>query len=182
MTVLARRLQAVTARPPRRGKDALALAVAVAFLAHAHHDRPEQHRRALLRPLRRREPPEALPRRRRRNVPDHRRRGRAAGAGRARACVRRHPGRSPWPPWSGAWPSRQRPPGCTARSGSSSVAEFTCLLAIWGLAGLVSDTRQAKQFFPLIAAGGVVGLIMGGLPQALAATSDRRTSSSSGPR
>lgn len=44
-----------------------------------------------------------------------------------------------------------------------SVAEFTCLLAIWGLAGLVSDTRQAKRFFPLIAAGGVVGLIIGGL-------------------
>jgi ATP/ADP translocase len=46
-----------------------------------------------------------------------------------------------------------------------SVAEFTCLLAIWGLAGLVSDTRQAKRFFPLIAAGGggVVGLITGGL-------------------
>src|SRR5215211_4468636 len=44
-----------------------------------------------------------------------------------------------------------------------SVAEFTCLLAIWGLAGLVSDTRQAKRFFPLIAAGGVVGLIAGGL-------------------
>ena len=44
-----------------------------------------------------------------------------------------------------------------------SVAEFTCLLAIWGLAGLVSDTRQAKRFFPLIAAGGVVGLILGGL-------------------
>lgn len=44
-----------------------------------------------------------------------------------------------------------------------SVAEFTCLLAIWGLAGLVSDTRQAKRFFPLIAAGGVVGLIVGGL-------------------
>jgi HEAT repeat protein len=44
-----------------------------------------------------------------------------------------------------------------------SVAEFTCLLAIWGLAGLVSDIRQAKRFFPLIAAGGVVGLIVGGL-------------------
>src|SRR5918993_351551 len=44
-----------------------------------------------------------------------------------------------------------------------SVAEFTCLLAIWGLAGVVSDTRQAKRFFPLIAAGGVVGLVAGGL-------------------
>src|SRR5215204_5491496 len=36
-------------------------------------------------------------------------------------------------------------------------------LPIWGLAGLVSDTRQAKRFFPLIAAGGVVGLVGGGL-------------------
>src|SRR5918993_1156653 len=44
-----------------------------------------------------------------------------------------------------------------------SVAEFTCLLAIWGLAGLVSDTRQAKRFFPLIAAGGVVGLVAVGV-------------------
>jgi HEAT repeat protein len=43
-----------------------------------------------------------------------------------------------------------------------SVAEFTGLLAVWGLAGLVADTRQAKRFFPLIAAGGVVGLVMGG--------------------
>jgi ATP:ADP antiporter, AAA family len=46
---------------------------------------------------------------------------------------------------------------------AQSVAEFTALLAIWGLAGLVADTRQAKRFFPLIAAGGVVGLILGGL-------------------
>jgi HEAT repeat protein len=43
-----------------------------------------------------------------------------------------------------------------------SVAEFTALLAVWGLAGLVADTRQAKRFFPLIAAGGVVGLVVGG--------------------
>ena len=38
-----------------------------------------------------------------------------------------------------------------------NVAEFTGLLAIWGLAGLVADTRQAKRFFPLISAGGVLG-------------------------
>ena len=44
-----------------------------------------------------------------------------------------------------------------------SVAEFTGLLAIWGLAGLIADTRQAKRFFPLISAGGVVGLVGGGL-------------------
>src|SRR5215203_725900 len=46
---------------------------------------------------------------------------------------------------------------------TQSVAEFTGLLAIWGLAGLVADTRQAKRFFPLISAGGVVGLVVGGL-------------------
>ena len=44
-----------------------------------------------------------------------------------------------------------------------SVAEFTGLLAVWGLAGLISDTRQAKRFFPVIAAGGVVGLVVGGV-------------------
>ena len=44
----------------------------------------------------------------------------------------------------------------------------TCLLAIWG-SPASSRTRQAKRFFPLIAAGGV-GLIVGGLATALAAT------------
>jgi len=47
-----------------------------------------------------------------------------------------------------------------------NVAEFTGLLAVWGLAGLVADTRQAKRFFPLISAGGVVGLVAGGLATA----------------
>jgi HEAT repeat protein len=46
---------------------------------------------------------------------------------------------------------------------TQSVAEFTGLLAVWGLAGLIADTRQAKRFFPLISAGGVVGLVGGGL-------------------
>jgi HEAT repeat protein/predicted MFS family arabinose efflux permease len=46
---------------------------------------------------------------------------------------------------------------------TQSVAEFTGLLALWGLAGLIADTRQAKRFFPLISAGGVVGLVGGGL-------------------
>ena len=36
-------------------------------------------------------------------------------------------------------------------------------LAVWGLAGLVTDTRQAKRFFPLIGAGGVLGYVLGGL-------------------
>jgi HEAT repeat protein/predicted MFS family arabinose efflux permease len=44
-----------------------------------------------------------------------------------------------------------------------SVAEFTGLLSVWGLAGLIADTRQAKRFFPVIAAGGVVGLVVGGV-------------------
>ena len=43
-----------------------------------------------------------------------------------------------------------------------SVAEFVQLLAVWGLAGLIADTRQAKRFFPVIGAGGVCGLILGG--------------------
>jgi HEAT repeat protein len=47
-----------------------------------------------------------------------------------------------------------------------NVAEFTEILAVWGLAGLVADTRQAKRYFPLIAAGGVMGLIVGGLATA----------------
>jgi HEAT repeat protein len=44
-----------------------------------------------------------------------------------------------------------------------NIAQFTLILAVWGLAGLVADTRQAKRYFPVIAAGGVMGLILGGL-------------------
>jgi HEAT repeat protein len=51
-----------------------------------------------------------------------------------------------------------------------NVAEFTQIFAVWGLAGLVADTRQAKRYFPLIAAGGVLGLIIGGLSTAPLAT------------
>jgi HEAT repeat protein len=52
-----------------------------------------------------------------------------------------------------------------------NVAQFTLVLAVWGLAGLVADTRQAKRFFPVIAAGGVMGLVLGGVVTApLAAT------------
>jgi HEAT repeat protein len=43
------------------------------------------------------------------------------------------------------------------------VAYFVMGLAVWGLAGLVTDTRQAKRFFPLIGAGGVLGFVVGGL-------------------
>lgn len=36
-------------------------------------------------------------------------------------------------------------------------------LFIWGLAGMVCDTRQAKRLFPLFGAGGILGLTAGGL-------------------
>ena len=42
-------------------------------------------------------------------------------------------------------------------------AQFLVALAVWGLAGIVTDTRQAKRFFPLIGAGGVLGYVIGGL-------------------
>jgi ATP:ADP antiporter, AAA family len=52
-----------------------------------------------------------------------------------------------------------------------NIAQSTLILAVWGLAGLVADTRQAKRYFPVIAAGGVMGLVMGGVVTApLAAT------------
>src|SRR2546428_958585 len=35
-------------------------------------------------------------------------------------------------------------------------------LFTWGLAGLVCDTRQAKRLFPLFAAGGILGAVLGG--------------------
>ena len=34
---------------------------------------------------------------------------------------------------------------------------------LWGVAGLVTDTRQAKRLFPLFAAGGIAGATVGGL-------------------
>ncbi|MFL5791048.1 MAG: Npt1/Npt2 family nucleotide transporter [Actinomycetota bacterium] len=34
---------------------------------------------------------------------------------------------------------------------------------VWGIAGMVIDTRQAKRLFPLFAAGGILGSVMGGL-------------------
>ena len=40
---------------------------------------------------------------------------------------------------------------------------FLLGLAVWGLAGMVTDTRQAKRSFPLIGAGGVLGYVLGGL-------------------
>ena len=34
---------------------------------------------------------------------------------------------------------------------------------LWGTAGLVTDTRRAKRLFPLFAAGGILGSVVGGL-------------------
>ena len=52
-----------------------------------------------------------------------------------------------------------------------NIAQSILILAVWGLAGLVADTRQAKRYFPVIAAGGVMGLVVGGVATApLAAT------------
>jgi HEAT repeat protein len=36
-------------------------------------------------------------------------------------------------------------------------------LYLWGIAGLVTDTRQAKRLFPLFGAGGIAGAALGGL-------------------
>ena len=37
------------------------------------------------------------------------------------------------------------------------------LLTMWGLAGIVCNTQQAKRLFPLFGAGGIIGLSIGGL-------------------
>jgi HEAT repeat protein len=42
-------------------------------------------------------------------------------------------------------------------------SEFLLGLAVWGLAGLVTDTRQAKRFFPIIGGAAVLGQVVGGL-------------------
>jgi HEAT repeat protein len=42
-------------------------------------------------------------------------------------------------------------------------AEFLLGMAVWGLAGLVTDTRQAKRFFPLIGGAAVLGQVVGGI-------------------
>jgi len=34
---------------------------------------------------------------------------------------------------------------------------------LWGIAGMVTDTRQAKRLFPLFAAGGILGSVLGGV-------------------
>ncbi len=34
---------------------------------------------------------------------------------------------------------------------------------VWGIAGMVTNTRQAKRLFPLFAAGGILGSVLGGI-------------------
>jgi hypothetical protein len=41
---------------------------------------------------------------------------------------------------------------------------------VWGAAGAVTDTRQAKRLFPLFAAGGILGSVAGGLLTSAAAS------------
>jgi HEAT repeat protein len=51
-------------------------------------------------------------------------------------------------------------PGLWLLRGAS---EFLLGFAVWGLAGLVTDTQQAKRFFPLIGGAAVLGQVVGGL-------------------
>jgi HEAT repeat protein len=41
---------------------------------------------------------------------------------------------------------------------------------VWGVAGAVTDTRQAKRLFPVFAAGGILGSVAGGLATGVAAS------------
>jgi HEAT repeat protein len=43
------------------------------------------------------------------------------------------------------------------------VAILVQTVFVWGTAGATSDTRQAKRLFPLFAAGGILGSVLGGL-------------------
>jgi HEAT repeat protein len=44
-----------------------------------------------------------------------------------------------------------------------AVAVIVQTVFVWGIAGTVTDARQAKRLFPLFAAGGIVGSVLGGL-------------------
>lgn len=46
---------------------------------------------------------------------------------------------------------------------SVGVALLVQSLFTWGLAGLVTDTRQAKRLFPLFGAGSIAGAVLGGI-------------------
>jgi hypothetical protein len=44
-----------------------------------------------------------------------------------------------------------------------AVAVIVQSVYVWGIAGRVTDARQAKRLFPLFAAGGIVGAVLGGV-------------------
>jgi HEAT repeat protein len=44
-----------------------------------------------------------------------------------------------------------------------TIAILVQTVFVWGIAGTVTDTRQAKRLFPLFAAGGILGSVIGGL-------------------
>ncbi len=44
-----------------------------------------------------------------------------------------------------------------------AIATLVVGIAVWGIAGIVVDTRQAKRLFPIFAAGGILGSVIGGL-------------------
>ena len=126
--------------------------------------RREQHRRAPVRPRRGRRPagPVPLPRRRRcssRRSASPSCSDASDGDGRSSRSRgdRPHRGASRVALATGAdWIY----PALWLLRGAS---EFLLGLAVWGLAGLVTDTRQAKRFFPLIGGAAVLGQVLAGL-------------------
>lgn len=44
-----------------------------------------------------------------------------------------------------------------------AIAVIAQTVFVWGIAGRVTDTRQAKRLFPLFAAGGIIGAVLGGV-------------------
>jgi ATP:ADP antiporter, AAA family len=44
-----------------------------------------------------------------------------------------------------------------------ALAVLVQTVVVWGVAGVVTDTRQAKRLFPLFAAGGILGSVIGGV-------------------
>jgi hypothetical protein len=46
---------------------------------------------------------------------------------------------------------------------TTTVAYLVEAVYLWGAAGLVTDTRRAKRLFPLFGAGGILGVVVGGL-------------------
>ncbi len=44
-----------------------------------------------------------------------------------------------------------------------ALAMLVLAVFVWGIAGVVTDTRQAKRLFPLFAAGGILGSVAGGV-------------------